>query len=226
MMNDSNVAPGQGSYTAYAWLLALVGVALVFSMPSATYVRELLASPLRRSSPTVFFAAYLVVFAMFGLNRGAAGVPLRIGAHQGVRTALFQVLFGQFLLSPYLIYVRIILLPSDQPAIALIAVYGLVVGLLCTFVGYTLEVWGTGRGIHTAVHRYTFGLVYFAAPLLALLLEEPIATAVVLSPYGFLSRVLDSPSPSELALAFTVPATAALLVWVVARRMVMRYQSV
>jgi len=223
-MKDATFSPGQGSFRAYMWLLVVTGVALVFSMPSATFVRELLASPLRRPTPIVFFATYVFAFAMFGLNRGAAGVPHRIAGLREVRTAVLQVLFGQLILSPYLVYVRIILLPSRQPAIALIALYALLVGLFCAIVGYAVELWGTARGFHTTVHRYALGTLVLGAPLLFLVPNSPAAGAAILSPLGAFPRLLDGVGWVESMAIFLIPAVASLLVLLATGIVLARYR--
>jgi len=223
-MKESGYSAGRGSFQAYMWVLVLAGVALVFSMPSATFVRELLASPFRRPSPTVFFATYLFVFTMFALNRGAAAVPNRIAGLSGLRTAIGQVLLGQLLLSPYLVYVRIILLPRSQPAIALVALYAVTVGLFCAIVGYAIELWGTTRGSHTTVHRYAFGVLYLGAPLLFLLPGSPSEFASILSPHAAFPRLLAGGSWIEILSIYLIPACASVLLLILTRIASARYR--
>ena len=217
-MRDSTISQSRGDFEAYTWLVLLTGLALVFSMPSATYVRELLSSPFRRPSPIVFFVTYVFAFAMFGLNRGAAAVPVWLWGRRGLQTGVMQVLMGHLLLVPYLIYVRIILLPKDHPRIILVALYAVVVGLFCAVVGYRTELWGTARGVQTTAQRYALGILYFGVPLLGLAAAPPLVLAAIVSPYGGLIRLLAGAGAAEMFAIYLIPAVAGLLVWRSIRR--------
>jgi len=213
-MKRRDLITEQGGWGVYVSLLLLCGVALVFSMPWATRVRELIASPWQ-PSPLVFFSVYALLAAIVGLNRGAALAPRGVLQWRPLLKVAAQIGFAHFLLMPYLVYVRV-LLPGLEMRIPILAAYTLLVSAVLGLAAHCLESWRSARGETSSGLRYgvLFGL--FCLPLLAAFGGERFGSMVPLSPFGVVYRLLTESAGADLPIAFGFPAAVglALLVYI------------
>ncbi len=198
----------QGGWGVYVSLLLLCGVALVFSMPWATRVRELIASPWQ-PSPLVFFSVYALLAGIVGLNRGAALAPRGVLQWRPLFKAVAQIGFAHFLVVPYLVYVRV-LLPGLEARIPILAGYTLLVSVVLGLGAYCLESWKSARGGSSSGLRYGIGFGLFFLPLLAAFGGEGFQSITALSPFGAVHRLLTESTGADLPIAFGVPAAVGL----------------
>jgi len=203
-MRRRDLITEQGGWGVYVSLLLLCGLALVFSMPWATRVRELMASPWQ-PSPLVFFSVYALLAALVGLNRGAALAPRGIHQWRSVLRAQAQIAFAHVLLLPYFVYVRV-LLPGLESRIPILVGHALLTSGVLGLVAYSLEVRRSARGKSSSGLRYGLGVLLFALPLLAAFAHGPANAAVAVSPLGAVHLLLAEHDWPTVPIAFGVPA--------------------
>jgi len=210
-MQAREVITERGGWGVYFSLVLFCGLALVFSMPWATYVKELLASPWQ-PSPIVFFAAYALLAAVVGLNRGAALASPTGPARRLLGKAIVQVLFGQVLILPYLAYVRV-LLPGREWTIPILFVYVTALSIGFGISGYGIEIRRAGRGIDSFAARYGLAAAAFGLPLFGMLGGGRFDALVLvgLSPFGAVHGILRGPEWPVLLVAFSLPLILAAL---------------
>jgi hypothetical protein len=199
----------QGGWGVYVSLLLFCGIALVFSMPWATRVHELVASPWQ-PSPLVFFSVYVFLSGVVGLNRGAALAPRGIRQWRSLLRAEGQILFAHFLLVPHLVYVRV-LLPGRGMRIPIVAAYALLLSAVFGLFAYSLEVWRSSHGKSSSGLRYAIGLALYSLPLLALFATGNVSRIAGVSPLVAVQRLLGDAGLGVAPIAFGVPAVIGLL---------------
>lgn len=203
----------QGGWGTYVALLVASGFALVFSMPWAATVKELIWFPWK-PTPLVFFAAFAFMTAIVGLNRGAAQAPRGPMQWRQLSRMGGQVLFAFLLCTPYLIYVRA-LMPGRGPRIPVLVAHAFLVSLVLGATAYVRQAkrWQTGErssGLH-----YVFLGLLFGVPLLGLFAEPPLRFVTLLSPAGAIAHILGSNAQPWTAVAFAVPAAVGLVVFAI-----------
>jgi len=202
-MAKGELITGKGGWGVYFSLLSFCGLALIFSMPWATYVKELLSFPWK-PSPIVFFATYTLLVTIVGLNRGAARAPASNKGKGRIRTAIGEILFAHLLLFPYLAYVRV-LLPGRESAIPLIL--GYLVGLSVSFglFAYALESHRERGRLDPFTVRYGAAVLAFGLPLFARLGGGWFIDLTYLSPFAAVRSLLTAPLRPQIAIAFSLP---------------------
>jgi len=204
--------------TSFALLVLITGVGLVFSMPSATFVYEILQSPLSRGTPAAFLVVYVLSFVFFGVNRGAAGIPLEHWSPRSLARALVNLLVGLLLTAPYLVYIRIILLPLDRIVILWIGAYSLLVATSFALLAQWLEVRGTRLGRDTAVLRYAIAAGFVAVPMAFHFAPQGVRLLSLLSPLSGVIRLYAGAASTEMAVLFAAPVAGCLvLLWLIRR---------
>ena len=203
---------------SFALLVLVSGVALVFSMPSATFVHEILQSPLSRGTPLAFFVVYVLSFSFFGINRGSAAVPLKQWRAQCLVQAVAHLFLGLLFTIPYLIYIRIILLPLDRIVIVWIGAYSPIVSILFAMITQWLEVRGTRAGRDSAVARYAIAAAVIALPMAFHFAPPGVRLLSLLSPLSGMIRLYAGASPAELAVLFAIPFVGSLVALLLIRR--------
>jgi len=193
----------RGGWGVYFSLLLFCGLSLIFSMPWATYVKELLASPWQ-PSPIVFFATYTLLATIVGLNRGAALAPVGRPSRRLLVKAILQILFAQFLVFPYLAYIRV-LLPEREGAIPLVIAYVAALSVAFGVCGYALEMRQAGRRVDSFTARYGLATALFALPLFARLGGESFVGLIYLSPFAAVHALLGGAPRSIILIAFSLP---------------------
>ena len=207
-MRRREIITEHGGWGVYVSLLLLCGVALVFSMPWATRVRELIASPWQ-PSPLVFFSVYVLVAGLVGLNRGAALAPRGLHQWRLLAKSQVQIGFAHFLLMPYFVYVRV-LLPGLESRIPIVVAYAALIGGVLGLAGYTLETRRSAHGKSSSGLRYGLGAALYTLPLAALLTEGSLRAVVAVSPFGAVQQLLAAHGGAVSPIAFAVPAGVGL----------------
>jgi len=212
--------------SSFALLILVPGVALVFSMPSATFVNEILQSPLSRGTPLAFFVVYVLSFSFFGINRGSAGVPLRQWRAQCLVQAAAHLFLGLLFTMPYLIYIRIILLPLDRIVIVWIGAYSLIVSIFFATIAQWLEARGTRAGRDSGVARYAIAAAIIALPMAFHFAPPGVRLFSLLSPLSGMIRLYAGASAAELSVLFTIPPVGVLIALLLIRRESSRWSHV
>jgi len=182
---------------------------LVFSMPWATRVHELIASPWQ-PSPLVFFSVYVLFAGIVGLNRGGALAPRGVRQWRPLLRAEGQIVLAHFLLAPHLVYVRV-LLPGRGARIPIVAAYALFVSSVLGLLAYSLEARRSAHGKSSSGFRYGIGVALYGLPLIALIASGPAALIGVLSPFVGVHRLLASSDLGVVPIAFGFPAAVGAL---------------
>ena len=198
-----NLVPNDGIQT-YSALLLLCGVAMLFAIPFAARVSQ---HSLFRSFyvPSMFFFVYTFLMTVLGMSRGGAVAAQDRTIRAAVAIAL-QVLLGQLLVLPYLIYVRAVLTASE-PRIAVIAVYAFLVAFLAGLIGHRLECRAIDQRKPALLRKTALVLAYYVAPFaLSLAFGEHVAFISLLSPIGTVLHILDRGSAVSTIVAFAIPA--------------------
>jgi len=193
----------------YSALLLLCGIAMLFAIPFTSRVSEhgTMAS---LHAPSLFFLVHALLMYVLGIARGGAvasntlrSMALLIGA--------FQILLGQLLLLPYLLYVRAAL-PKAGLTIAVVAVYVTLVSLCAGVLGYTIECRAIKRSRSAFVLKAVLALTHFLAPLLVgFAVGDPGSLIVLASPFGAVLHLLERGLRARTLFAFALPAVILVL---------------
>jgi hypothetical protein len=199
MSRSASVLSGR-TVQGYYFLLIACGVGLLFSIPPATRVAQLL-EPHWEPPPQTFFVVYVAVTALLGLARGSAAASWGRVRWNTILSLAGLVLFGQFLVLPHLLFSRA-LLPGRDVAIFLLVAYSTLVAMMFSLISLRLELWGTARRTHPFVVQYTvLGSVLLVPWILGFIARIP-AIVVALSPIGAALGILGPASAMENAVAF------------------------
>jgi hypothetical protein len=201
-----------------ALLVLVSGVALVFSMPSATFIHEILQSPMSRGTPLAFFVVHALSFSFFGINRGSAGIPLKHWRAQCLVQPVAHLILGLLFTIPYLIYIRIILLPLDRTIIVWIGAYSLIVSIFFALIAQWMEVRGTRIGRDTGLVRYAIAAAIIALPMAFHFAPPGVRLFSLLSPLSGMIRLYAGASAAELAVLFAMPPIGSLIALLLIRR--------
>ena len=204
--------------SVYAVLVAASGVVLLFSMPWASRLSELIMQPWH-PFPLPFFLTHIVVSAIMALSSGASAVPVDSETQRTpiISPVVARVAFGQFLALPLVAYSRVLFPNSATPLIAA-AAYILLLSVLMALAGILLELHASRRAKSSVASRYGFLIAYMAIPIIGLAGASPVAQAIALvSPIQTVRRLLaGSLTTSEWIIAFLIPTvitiTFALLI--------------
>ena len=212
-----SLIPNDGVQT-YSALLLLCGVAMLFAIPFAARVSQ---HSLFRSFyvPSMFLLAYTFLLTVLGMSRGSAMAAKDRTLRASIAIAL-QVLLGQLLVLPYLIYVRAVLAASG-PRIAVIAVYAFLVAFLAGLIGHRLECRAIDQRKPALLRKAALVLAYYVAPFaLNLAFGHRVAFVSLLSPIGAVLHILERGSATSTIVAFAIPAAIIALELLRMRRMV------
>jgi len=204
----NNLVPSDATQT-YSALLLLCGIALLFAIPFAFRVSEHGARA-SLHAPSVFFLAYSLLMYIHGIARGGAVASNKLRSMALLIGAL-QILLGQLLLLPYLLYVRAAL-PKTGLTIAVAALHVALVSLCAGILGYTIECRAIRRPQSTFVLKAVLALVHFVAPLLVGFAVGDHGNLVVLaSPFGVVLDLLERGPGVRTILAFAPPVVILVL---------------
>lgn len=203
---------------SFALLVLVSGVALVFSMPSATFVHEILQTPMTRGTPLAFFVVYALSFSFFGINRGNAVIAPRQWRVRCLVQAVAQLFLGLLFTIPYLIYIRIILLPLDRIIVVWIGAYSLIVSIFFALTAQWLGVRGARTGRDTGLVRYAIASAVIAFPMAFHFAPPGVGLLSLLSPLSGMIRLYAGASAAELAVLFAIPPLGSLIALLLIRR--------
>jgi len=201
-----------------ALFVLLTGVALVFSMPSATFVREILQTPLSRGTPVAFFVVYVLACVFYGAGRGASAASSMGRGRSSVLSSLVHIALAFLLTAPYFIYIRIVLLPAHRITILWIAGYALLISLSFALFGYWLELRGVRAGRESVLARYGAATAVVALPIAFHFAPPGIRLLSLVSPLSAAIRLYAGPSASEALVMFALPVVASLATSLLVRR--------
>jgi len=206
------------SFGALALFILLTGVAFVFSMPSATYVREISQMTLSRGTPLVFFATYTLAFVLFGVNRGAsASSRMRWGA-SCVLTMLGSLVTALFMTAPFLVYSRIILLPLDRIAILWIAAYSFLASIAYALMAQWFDIRAVRLGRESVLARYGSAVAMIALPLAFHFAPPGIRLLSLLSPLSATLKLHAGATSMEALFLFAIPVIGASIAFLLIGR--------
>jgi hypothetical protein len=194
----------------YAILIAGSAAVLMFSMPWASRLSELIAHPWH-PFPLPFFLTYTLLSAVVALNRGASAVPsAAVLRPSSLLLVLVRIGFGQLLVLPLLTYSRV-LFPTDPSGVLASVGHVLLASCVLGYAGTLFELYATQHGRSSAGLRYGFLLLYAGAPLLFSLNTGSTLNAIsLLSPLGSVRRLLSAQiTSSEKIVVFLIPAVLA-----------------
>ena len=198
-MTSPNSVLASRAIQGYYFLLVSCGIGLLFSIPPATQVAQLM-TPHWDPPPQTFFAVYVTVTALLGLARGAAAASWGRVRWNTIVSLAVHAMFGQFLVLPFLIFSRT-LLPGRDTALLLLVAYSMLVTLMFSLIALRLELWGTARRTRPFILQYTvFGLFLVVPWILTSLRTPPIVA--VFSPIGAALRILQPAPATENVVAF------------------------
>ena len=202
------IVPADGTQ-AYSVLLLLCGVAMLFAIPFASRVWQ--HSAFRAFFvPSMFFFAYTFLMTVLGMARGSA-IAREEHRLRAALTIAGQVLLGQLLVLPYLIYVRAVLRASE-PRIALVALYACLVAYLAGLLGHSMEARALRRQKPAFFRKTAVLLVYYVLPFaLDLALVARAGLLSLVSPIGAVLHILERGPALSTAFAFVIPLVAVAL---------------
>jgi hypothetical protein len=206
------------SFGALALFVLATGVALVFSMPSATYVREIFQTPLSRGTPVAFFVVYALACVFYSVSRGASAASSMGRTAAGLLAAAVHVAMAFVLTVPFFVYIRIVLLPLDRITILWSAGYCLVVSLSFALFGYWLELRSLRCGRESALDRYGLACAVIALPVAFRFAPGTVALLSLASPLTATLTLFRGPSTAEALVLFGLPAVASLFAVLLIRR--------
>lgn len=215
---------GREKLGSFALLLLVTGFAFVFSMPSATYVSEILGSPLTRGTPIIFFAVYVLAFVVFGVNRGASSAAAERWSLGSLLRSVVHVGTGFVLTVPYLVYIRITILPLDRDAIVWIGAYALVSAISFALLGQWLEVRSSRLGREYVFARYFSAGALIAVPMAFHFAPPGIRLLSLVSPLSCALRIFEGATAAELGFAFAMPVVGFAVGLLLTRREVRRHR--
>jgi len=195
-------------FSAILALVAVCGFAFVFSMPSATYVSELIQSPLRRPTPLVFYCVVAFSIVLYAMLRGVASVPLQGWRVSCLGRIVWQVALGLLFLVPFFIYLRVILLPGDRMEILWVALYCQLIAVLAGLAGHWFEVRSVRSGRETAALRNVALLAIFLLPVPFRFLGGALRYVMYISPFSAVEQLHAGASSTEALIIALVPAAA------------------
>lgn len=199
-MTSPNSVLSSRAIQGYYFLLVSCGIGLLFSIPPATRVAQLMA-PHWEPPPQTFFAVYVTITALLGLARGAAAASWGRVRWNTIVSLSVHAMFGQFLVLPLLIFSRA-LLPGRDTALLLLVAYSTLATLMFSLIALRLELWGTARRSRPFILQYTvFGLFLVVPWVLTFLARTPPIVAVF-SPIGAALRILQPAPATESIVAF------------------------
>jgi len=202
------IVPADGTQ-AYSMLLLLCGVAMLFAIPFASRVWQ--HSAFRSFFvPSMFFFAYTFLMSVLGMTRGSAIAR----EERRPRAALligYQVLLGQLLVLPYLIYVRAVL-KASEPRIALVALYACLVAYLAGLLGYSIETRALRRQRSALFRKLGVVLAGYVLPFAVdFALAGRAGILSLLSPIGAVLHILERGPALTTAFAFAMPTVVLVL---------------
>jgi tryptophan-rich sensory protein len=210
----------QGHY----FLLIACGIGLLFSIPPVARVAQLM-EPHWEPPPQTFFVVYVAITALVGLARGSAAASWGRVRWNTVRSLAVLVLFGQFLVLPYLIFSRA-LLPGRDTALLLLVGYSTLASLMFSLLSLRLGLWGSARRTRPFVLQYTvFGLFLVVPWVLRFATRIP-PIASLLSPINAALRIVHPASAAENAAAFAFVLLMISLQLLRIRRLIRRAHAV
>ena len=188
----------------YYLLLVACGVSILFSLPPATRVAQLM-EPHWDPPPQTFFVVYATITALLGLARGSAAASWGRLRWHTILTLTAHTLFGQLLALPFLIFSRA-LLPGRDVALFLLVAYTSLAALMFSLIALRLELWGTARRHRPFVLQYTVFGLFLAVPWAASMIGRIPPIVAVLSPIGATLRIMQPASAAEniVTLAFVL----------------------
>lgn len=205
------------SLQAYLSLVFLCGIALMLSIQPTSRIATLHASDLSYL-PGLFHLAFVFLFGLFAVNRGAvvaAAAAPRIPHLKLILRFLEHIAYGLLLLLPYLLFSRALL--SDRiVGLFILVSYTAVSSLFFCLASFQLELRGNRRKQNAFLLRYGFYLAFCLVPFGIGMSHRSLSLLLGASPMGLATRIIGEASAIELLTGFLVPILGIL--WLLTRR--------
>lgn len=222
---DHSSAPLSGyAVQGYYVLLVACGSALLFSIPHASRVTDLIR-PHWDPPSSVFFAVYGVMTALLGLARGSAAASWDTAGWRTVGSLLGLVLFGQFLVLPHLLFSRALLAGRDTILLPLIA-YVTLTAFMFSLIALRLELRAAARNTRPFILQHAVFALFVIVPWILSLVEHVPHIVAFLSPVGAALGMIHSASAMEHVVAFAFVGSVVVLQLIGIQRSIRRTHAI
>ena len=213
----SDTVFSSSSLQAYLSLVLLCGIALALSIQPASRIAVLRTSDVSYP-PGLFHLAFVFLFGLFSLNRGAvvaANASARIPHLKLILRFLECIAYGLMLLLPFLLFSRALL---SEPVLGLLLLvsYTAVSSLFFCLASFRLELRGNQRKRSAFLIRYGFYIAFCLVPVGIGMSHSSLSLVLNASPIGLATRIIGGGSALELIIGFLVPLLGTL--WLLTRR--------
>ena len=205
------------SLQAYLSLVFLCGIALVLSIQPAARIASLRVSDLSYP-PGLFHVAFVFLFGLFSINRGAiiaANIPSRLSHLKLVLRFAEHIGYGLVLLSPYFLFSRA-LVSSGTAGLIVLVLYATISSLFFSLLSFHLEL---RRGHHKQgafLLRYGCYFAFCLLPFGVGVTHSSLSFLLSVSPLGFATRIIGGASAIEIVTGYLTPLLGIL--WILTRR--------
>lgn len=215
------------SLQAYLSLVLLCGIALVLSIQPSSRIAELRASDFAYP-PSLFPLAFVSIFGLFAVNRGAviaANTSVRIFRLKLILRFLEHIAYGLLLLLPYFVCCRA-LLPDRVAGIFVLVLYVAVSSLFFCLVSFQLELRGHRRRREAFLLRYGLYAAFCLIPFGIGMSHRSFSAILSVSPIGLATRIIGGASAIDLLVGFLVPSIGILWLLTRLRRIDRRHHAI
>jgi hypothetical protein len=178
-----------------------------------------------KPSPLVFHLTYLTLTALLGTFRGIAAAAWERPAREILLRLAGHVLFGQLIVLPYLFFARS-LLPGKELVLPVLVTYSSLASFMFAAIALRLDSWGRARNAHTFMLQYALFAFLFLVPWSLGFVPGVPSIVTLFSPIGTALRVMQSPSPLDLFVAYAFVLAVALTQLLAIRRTARRPHAV
>ena len=213
------------SLQVYLSMTVLCGIALALSIQPSSRIAAL---PFFSHWPSLFHLAFVLLFGMFAVNRGAviaANTSARILRLKLVFRFLEHIAYGLLLLLPYLVFSRA-LLPARIAGVFVLSLYVVVLAFFFCLVSFRLEIRSGRRRPGAFLLRYSLYATFCLVPFGIGMSHPSLSCILSASPIGFATRIIEGASAIELFMGFLIPSIGILWLLTRLRRIDGRHHAV
>ena len=213
------------SLQVYLSLIVLCGIALALSIQSSSRIASL---HFFSHSPSLFHLAFVLLFGMFAVNRGAviaANTSARILRLKLVFRFLEHIACGLLILLPYLVFSRA-LLPARIAGIFILILYVAVYSFFFCLASFRLELRSNRRRRGAFLLRYGLYAAFCLVPFGIGMSHPSLSGILSASPIGLTTRIIEGASGIELFVGFLVPSIGIFWLFTRLRRIDRRHHAI
>ena len=204
------------SLQAYLSLIMLCGIALALSIQPPARIAAILSSGSTYPA-SLFHLAFVLLFGMFAVNRGAViakNTSVRILQLKVILRFLEHIAYGLLLLLPYVVFSRA-LLPDRLAGIFILILYVAVSSLFFCLVSFRLELRSNRWKSGAFLQRYGLYAAFCLVPFGVGMSHRSLSVILSVSPIGVVARIIGGASAIDLVVGFLVPSVGIL--WLLIR---------